>query len=135
MPRTTRGPSLRLRIEAHALALALRVGLRGLALKHVTAALACVPLRRGAPIEPVPSCLAAARDAAARAAHSTCFFESLVAFGLLARRGHRVELHVGARRSPFLEAHAWVTIDGRPCDPGAAAGYTTIWHLVPARAR
>lgn len=135
MPRTATGPSLRLRIEAHALALALRVGLRGLALKHVTAALARVPQRRGAPIEPVASCLDAAREAAARAAHATCLFESLVAFGLLARRGYRVELHVGAKRSPELEAHAWVTIDGRPCDPAAAAGYTRIWRVVPAWAR
>jgi hypothetical protein len=40
-----------------------------------------------------------------------------------------------ARRVPDLESHAWVSIDGRPCDPDSAAGYTAIWHLWPASGR
>jgi hypothetical protein len=38
-----------------------------------------------------------------------------------------------ARRVP--ESHAWVSIDGWPCDPELAAGYPAIWHVGPASRR
>jgi hypothetical protein len=131
----TTGASLRLRVEALALAAAVRIAVRGLPLKRVVSLLARVPRRHVASTDSVASCLEAARHAARRLAHSTCLFESLVALGLLARRGYRVELHVGARRVPDLESHAWVSIDGRPCDPESTAGYTAIWHVGPASGR
>lgn len=40
-----------------------------------------------------------------------------------------------ARRVPDLESHAWVSIDGGPCDPDPAAGYPAIWHVGPASGR
>lgn len=132
-PSTTR-PSLALRAEALVLAAVARVVVRAGSLKRAGTLLARIP-RRAAPADPVASCLAAARDAAARAAHPTCLYESLIAFALLARRGYAVELHLGAKRSERLEAHAWISIDGRPCGREAIEGYTEIWHVVPASPR
>lgn len=129
-------PCLALRVEAHVVAVLARVAVRTVSLKTAGAFLAHLPhQRRGTARAPVASCLAAAHEAAAHAAHPTCLFESLVAFTLLARRGHAVELHVGARRSPDLEAHAWVSLDGEPCDAGAAEGYTELWHVATAPGR
>jgi hypothetical protein len=116
-------------IEAHALAAAVRLGLRCCSLRRVASALAAIPASRRQPIEPLPLCLAAARAAASRLAHPTCLFESLVAFGLLARRGYGVELHLGARRGEAFESHAWVTAGGRPCEPEPPPGYTEMWRV------
>lgn len=129
MTRRASPPRLSTRVEAHALAAAVRLAVRWLPLKRVTSLLAGIPASPREPREPVTDCLDAARTAAARLAHPTCFFESLVAFGLLARRGYRAELHVGAKRSEALESHAWVSVDGRACDPDAAAGYTDLWSV------
>lgn len=124
-------------IEAHAIAAAVRLGVRWCSLRCVVSTLAGVPASRRPGAEPVAGCLAAARAAASRMAHPTCLFESLVAFGLLARRGHAVGLHLGARREreEVLESHAWVTVDGRPCDPDSASRYTEIWRIGPTRRR
>jgi hypothetical protein len=122
-------------MEAYVLAALVRVAVRLWPLKRVAATLASVPRRRGASHESVDACLDAARRAVARVSHPTCFFEALVGFTLLARRGCAVELHVGARRAADLEAHAWLTIDGRPCDPRGSHGYTPVWRVAPAPAR
>jgi hypothetical protein len=122
-------------IEAHALAAAVRLGLRCCSLRRVALALAAIPASRRQPIEPVPPCLAAARAAASRLAHSTCLFESLVAFGLLVRRGYGVELHLGARRGEAFESHAWLTVGGRTCEPEMATGYTEMWRAAAGSTR
>jgi hypothetical protein len=123
------------RLEAFTLAALVRVGLRCLSLRRVTWLLAHIPAAApGRSREPVTACVDAARIAAARVAHPTCFFESLVAFGLLARRGYRAELHIGARRADDLESHAWVTVDGAACGPDRAVGYTDVWHVAAASA-
>ncbi len=128
-------PRLSTRVEALALAAAVRVAVRWFPLKRVASALAAVPVMRGASPENPAGCLAAARAAAGRLAHPTCFYESLVAFGLLARRGYAVRLYIGARHSQDLESHAWVTVDGCPSEPEATAGYTAIWHIAPGASR
>lgn len=122
-------------VEAHAIAAAVRIGMRWCSLKCVASTLAAVPASRRPGSEPVAGCLAAARAAASRVAHPTCLFESLVAFGLLARRGHAVGLHLGARREEVLESHAWITLDGLPCEPDSANRYTEIWRIGPTRRR
>lgn len=123
------------RVEAHALAAAVRVAVRWFPLRRVASALGAAPRTRGVSPESVAGCLDAASTAAARLAHPTCLYESLVAFGLLSRRGYAVRLYIGAKRSPDLESHAWVTVDGRPCDPDATTGFTAIWQVAPGAPR
>ncbi len=135
MGRANAGPPFALRLEAYVLAVLVRIILRTTSLKRAGALLARVPRRRAGGADTAATCLGAASEAAARVAHPTCLFESLVAFALLARRGYDVVLHVGARREAGLEAHAWVTIAGRPCQPEALLGYTEFWRVVAASGR
>lgn len=131
----TARPRAMLLVEAHLFALLVRVAVRVWPLKRVAATFASVPRRPGVPADSVDACLDAARRAVARLSHATCFYEALVGFALLARRGAAVELQVGARRGTGLESHAWLTIDGCPCDPRGSAGYTPVWRVAPAPSR
>lgn len=128
-------PALALSLEAHAVALFVRILVRTSSLKRAAGVLAGVPRRRAVSADTAASCVAAARQATARVAHPTCLYQSLVAFALLARRGYAVTLHVGARRRQWLEAHAWLTIDGHPYEPETTASYTELWRVLAAPAR
>lgn len=53
-------------------------------------------------------------------ADSRCLSQSLVLLALLARRGIRSRLVIGARQGPEFGAHAWVELGGAPLlNPGA----------------
>jgi hypothetical protein len=115
-----------LHAEAIAVAACIRVGLHVLSFRRV-ASLACRPrVRRAARSDDIAPCVAAARRAAARVAYPTCLFESLIALAMLNRRGHAVALHLGARRTSGFEAHAWLTVDGRPVDGTADAAFVPL---------
>ena len=117
-----------LRVEAFLLAAIARAALRRFSLPAVARGFGALPRsRRGCP-ESVDECMAAAALGAARAAHSTCLFRSLVAFALLARRGHAAAVHLGAHREGGLSAHAWVTIDGVAVEPQGASTYVSLWR-------
>lgn len=114
--------------EAFLLAAVARAGVRCFSVPRVARGLGALPRRRRACHDAVEDCLAAAESGAARAAHATCLFRSLVAFGLLARRGHDAAIHLGAIREDGLSAHAWVTIAGDPVEPLGASVYVSLWH-------
>lgn len=113
--------------EACVLAAAARVGLRTLSVPRLVRLLARLPRARG-PVHSVDTCLSAAAYGAARAAHPTCLFRSLVAFAMLVRRRHDAAIHLGASTGAGFGAHAWISVGGRlPAgerDEGAAA----LWH-------
>lgn len=115
-----------LRMEAYAIAVLVRVGLRVLTLPRLSGLLAGLPRARDGASE--RACLAAATMAAGGAAHPTCLFTSLIGFALLARRGRDVRLHLGVARTPGFEAHAWLTSASVPLEPVPTTRYTPIWH-------
>jgi hypothetical protein len=120
--------------EARALAIVLRVGLRVLPLPRIAALLARMP-RSGDRISTADDCLRAATHAVRLAAHPTCLFTSLTAFGLLARRGYAPRLVIGAVRDDGFDAHAWVTVADVPRIRGARE-YSPLWsYAVRADAR
>ena len=127
-------PGSLLVLEACALAAAVRVGLRLVSLPRLAALLGRLPRTNQGNPEYAGTCLAAASAAAARVAHPTCLFRSLIAFGLLARRGRDVEIHVGASREYGFNAHAWLTLEGMRIDPLDPAHHAGMWSH-PARAR
>lgn len=115
---------LRLRVEAHAIAAAIRVALRLLPLPRLVVCLARLPrVRRAA--DPA-ACACAAAEAAGRVAHPTCLFAALTAFALLARRGYAPQLVIGAARDRSFAAHAWVTVDGTPLT-ACVRDYVPLW--------
>ena len=113
-----------IRAEAHAIAALVRVLLRLLPLPRVTALLARIPRTRS--LSTPRECVAAAAEAARRAAHSTCLFTALTTFALLARRGYKPHLVIGAARGAGFDAHAWVNLGGEPVVPNAR-DYATLW--------
>ena len=121
-----------LHAEALLLAAAARAGVRCFSVRRVALGLGALPRRGGACHDAVEDCMAAAAFGAARAAHATCLFRSLVAFALLARRGHDAAVHLGAIREGGLSAHAWVTIGGDPVEPPGTPAYVSLWHYRPA---
>jgi transglutaminase superfamily protein len=60
---------------------------------------------------------AVSRTLALLPADSRCLVRSLVLLALLARRGIRSQLVIGAMQGPDFEAHAWVEFDGSPLLP------------------
>lgn len=87
----------------------------------------CVPLGR----EPIsaPDCLWAIGAASRRLPwRSACIHKGIVAQRLLRRGGLDAVLHYGARQQETkLEAHVWVTVDGRPVIGGEEAnGFAAI---------
>jgi len=70
----------------------------------------------------------AVRAAASRIPGARCLARSLALQALLRRSGHESSLNIGVRREGAdLEAHAWVTCEGRTVDdePGTVA-YTAF---------
>ncbi len=118
-----------LRAEAFLLAAVARAGVRCFSVPRVARGLGALPRRRCR--DAVEDCVAAANSGAARAAHPTCLFRSLVAFALLARRGHDAAIHLGAIREDGLSAHAWVTIAGDPVELLKGPAYVSLWHYRP----
>ena len=113
-----------IRAEAHAIAALVRVLLRLLPLPRVAALLAQLPRTRS--LSTPDDCVSAAAEAARRAAHPTCLFTALTTFALLARRGYRPHLVIGAARGAGFDAHAWVNLAGVPVVPNAR-DYATLW--------
>jgi hypothetical protein len=107
-----------------------------LAVTAASLAVALLPFRRAilfgsVPLGPrtghVPSECAWAIEAAARRLpwRALCIEQGLAAQRLLRRAGIDARLHYGARHEPGeanLEAHVWVTVDGRPVIGGDEAG-------------
>ena len=115
---------LGLRAEAHAIAALVRVLLRLLPLPRVAALLARIPRARS--LSTPRDCVAAAAEAVRRTAHPTCLFTALTTFALLARRGYRPHLVIGAARGAGFDAHAWVNLAGVPVVSNAR-DYATLW--------
>ena len=123
---------LGIRAEAHAIAALVRVLLRLLPLPRVAALLARIPRTRS--LSTPRDCVAAAAEAARRAAHPTCLFTALTTFALLARRGYRPDLVIGAARvgrgfrprQAGFDAHAWVNLAGVPVVSNAR-DYAALW--------
>jgi Transglutaminase-like superfamily len=113
-----------IRAEAYAIAALVRVLLRLLPLPRVAALLARIPRTRS--VSTPRDCVSAAAEAARRAAHPTCLFTALTTFALLARRGHRPHLVIGAAHGAGLDAHAWVNLAGVPVVANAR-DYATLW--------
>ena len=116
-----------LRLEACLVALGVRLALRLTSMATLLELLARLPYRR--PTQTVHACVDAARFAAKRAAHPTCLFESLIAFALLARRGHQPRLIVGVQRVPDFAAHAWLAL-GANALGAPSAPHAVIWEFV-----
>jgi Transglutaminase-like superfamily len=57
------------------------------------------------------------RTLAVLPADSRCLVRSLVVLRMMARRGARLDLSIGARPGTQLEAHAWVEHEGQPVLP------------------
>ena len=123
---------LGIRAEAHAIAALVRVLLRLLPLPRVAALLARIPRTRS--LSTPRDCVAAAAEASRRAAHPTCLFTALTTFALLARRGYKPDLVIGAvrvdrgftPRQAGFDAHAWVNLAGVPVVSNAR-DYATLW--------
>jgi hypothetical protein len=64
------------------------------------------------------------RTLAVLPADSRCLVRSLVVLRMMARRGARCELSIGARSGTQFEAHAWVEHDGEPVLP--TLGYAPL---------
>jgi hypothetical protein len=117
---------LAMRVEAHAIACGVRLGLRLLPLSRVAALLLKLPRARTSSTRDPRECATAAHEAARRAAHPTCLFRALTAFAMLVRRGYAARLALGAAHAGEFAAHAWVTVDGaaiEPCD----REYVPLW--------
>jgi hypothetical protein len=107
MARAAAGLRRGLRVEALLVACLARAGVRLTTIPRLVRLLARLPRARHA--DGPGACADAARRAVRDAAHPTCLYTSLVAFGLLARRGHDVTFHLGVARAPGFEAHAWLS--------------------------
>jgi Transglutaminase-like superfamily len=64
------------------------------------------------------------RTLAVLPADSRCLVRSLVVLRMMARRGARCDLTIGARPGTDFEAHAWVEQDGHPVLP--TLGYAPL---------
>lgn len=119
-----------LRAEACVLAVLTRAALRVQPVPRVAWLLGWLPRTRRsrASSDSVNACLAAAGFGAARAAHPTCLFRSLVAFALLTRRHHDALLQLGASRTGGFAAHAWVSIGQTVLDGPSSAEHTALWR-------
>lgn len=125
-----------LRAEACVLAGLTRAALRVQPVPRVAWLLGSIPRTRRSRVstDRVETCLAAADFGAARAAHQTCLFRSLVAFALLTRRHHDAVIHVGASRAGGFAAHAWVSIGTRVLEGPSAGAHTALWRYRAAAA-
>ncbi len=123
----------RLVAEALAIAAAVRVALRLMPISRVAASLDRYSRLRTRDAASAGDCLRVAAAAAARVAHPTCLYRSLVAYALLARRGHAAALHLGVSRNDGFAAHAWISVAGRSCDPDASRSHVTLWSHSAAR--
>jgi hypothetical protein len=121
--------------EAFVLAICARVALRFLALDSVTHLMGVLPRRRLRDGQAIGECLEAASMASARVAHPTCLYRSLVALGLLARRGYPVAIHIGVSRDGGFFAHAWLTVADRPVDSPPPRAYSALWRYSPGAPR
>ncbi len=117
-----------LRAEAFLLAAVVRAGVRCFSVPQVARGLAALPRCRRRGHDGVEECMAAAASGAARGAHSTCLFRSLVAFALLARRRHDAAIHLGANREGGPSFHAWITIACSVVEPQDDSRYVSLWH-------
>lgn len=122
-------PTALVTAEAFLIAAGVRLALRLLSFRRVVAFVAGLPAARTIRRHDVPVCVAAARRAAARVAHPTCLFESIIALALLRRRGHDATFHLGARRGAGFEAHAWLTVGGLPVDGAGDDAYVCLWRF------
>ena len=121
---------LTIRVEAHAIAVVIRLALRLLPLPRVVTLLER-PVRARRSVS-TTVCAAAAAEAARHAAHPTCLFTALTAFALLRRHGHAPRFVIGAARGPAFHAHAWITVGGVPLVP--SVGYVPLWSCGTASA-
>jgi hypothetical protein len=84
----------------------------------------CVPLRQGPQVD-IGRCIWAVETAARRLPWRTmCIEQGLAAQRILRAAGIDAVLHYGARHKAaegVLEAHVWVTVDGKPVIGGAEA--------------
>jgi hypothetical protein len=129
--RTARvGPLLRIRLAAEVLATYARV--RWLMSRHDIVYVVTV-LRAGidARIESSTARRLATRldrpvgrTLAVLPADSRCLIRSLVVLRMMARRGARCELALGARSGTQFQAHAWIEHDGEPVLP--TLGYSPL---------
>lgn len=119
-----------LRVEAVLVTCLVRAGLRLTTVPRLVRLLARLPATRPANVP--DACVDAARRAVRQAAHPTCLYTSLVAFGLLARRGYDVTFHLGVARAPSFEAHAWLSLPARVLDERPEA-FAPIWDYRAAR--
>lgn len=111
-------------VEALALHLIVKLGLRALSCQRLQALLAkmpAVPAKRGLPpvlirgADPKLCAIVRAVRAAARPfGGASCLSDALVAYAMLNRRGHAPRICYGVRRGEVrsLEGHAWVECDG-----------------------
>ena len=122
---------LTVRAEAHAIAAITRIGLRVLPVPRLASLLAHLPHARPTG-DTIDECASAAADAAARSAHPTCLFTSLITFAMLARRGYGPRLVIGASRDDGFDAHAWVTVGESPLGT-LEREYVPLWSCRVAR--
>jgi hypothetical protein len=113
--------------EACLVAACIRVGLRIVPVRTLITFLDVLPPSDARGSDELDACRRAASIAAARIAHPTCLFRSLVGFGLLARRGYPVAFQIGATTADGFAAHAWLTLAGQPLDADASE-YMSVWH-------
>ena len=128
-------PRAGLLAEAFVLAILARVALRFLALDSVTHLMGVLPRRRLPGGQAIGACLEAAARASARVAHPTCLYRSLVALGLLARRGYPVAIHIGVSRGGGFFAHAWLTVAEHPLESPQPRAYAALWRYSPGSVR
>jgi hypothetical protein len=62
-------------------------------------------------------------------ADARCLVRSLVLIDMLARRGIRAALVIGAREGPDFQAHAWVEKSGEPLLPPYHGQYERLVEL------
>jgi len=113
----------------------------GLMVSAASAAVACLPFRRAIRFGSVDlsrrggdrpeDCLSAVEAVARRVPWRTmCIEKGLALQRLLRTSGTDARLHYGARHDPVsgrLEAHVWVTVDGRAVIGGEeAAGFAEV---------
>ena len=68
-----------------------------------------LPACATAPVSVLAGTILSAARAVPRA---TCLAQALALHAMLARRGRASALHIGIRRQPGFEAHAWLECDG-----------------------
>lgn len=67
--------------------------------------------------------------------HPTCLRQSMAARTLLARRGIDATLHLGVADVATMDAHAWVTVEGRTVVGRQARRFTPVASFAPPDTR